>query len=237
MAAGTTGGAARRGPRQTDTAWRERILDAARREFGEHGYQGATVRRIGSAAGVDPKLVHYYFGTKEELFSTSIAEAFRRRGLFEFFEQALGEGAESPGTEYLFSILTALEDDAFGAAFIGLVRNLGTHEESRRIFLRFVTTQLIEQLAPRLDGPLPEARIAFAGSQLLGLVTARYILKLPPLAALSTREVARVVGPTLDRYIFGPLPLEDRAPTPGPEDPEDLEGPEDPERLRGTPSG
>ncbi|WP_191090025.1 TetR/AcrR family transcriptional regulator [Nesterenkonia ebinurensis] len=207
MGEGGESSAPRRGPRPTDTAWREQILDAARREFGEHGYQAATVRRIGHAAGVDPKLVHYYFGTKEELFTTTIAETFRARGFPALLAQASSPPADSAGTRYLLAVLTALEDDTLGPGFIGLVRNLGTHEESRRIFVRFVTGELIEQLAPRLEADFAEARVTLAGSQLLGLVMARYVLKVPPLASLSIQQVAQTVGPTLDRYLFDGLPL------------------------------
>ncbi len=205
MEEGAQQGAPRRGPRPTETAWREQILDAARREFGEHGYQAATVRKIGQAAGVDPKLVHYYFGTKEELFTATISDTFRARGLPELLVPATTGG--SPGTRYLLAVLSALEDDTLGPGFIGLVRNLGTHEESRRIFLRFVTTELIEQLAPRLSGEQPHARVSLAGSQILGLVMARYVLKVPPIAALSVGAAAATVGPTLDRYLFDDLPL------------------------------
>lgn len=53
-----------------------------------------------------------------------------------------------------------------------------------------------------------------AGSQLLGLVIARYVLKVQPLAELSIEHVARTVGPTIDRYILG-----------------DLDGSDDPDRT------
>jgi hypothetical protein len=102
-----------------------------------------------------------------------------------------------------------LEDPGIGPAFIGLVRGLGTHEESRRIFLRFVGEELIGRLAPHLaphlGRELAETRVALAGSQMLGLVFARYVLKIPPLATLSIEEVAHSVGPTIERYILGPL--------------------------------
>lgn len=47
-----------------------------------------------------------------------------------------------------------------------------------------------------------------AGSQLLGLVFARYVLKVPTIAGLSVRELARTVGPTIDWYVFGDIELE-----------------------------
>ncbi|MBQ1499148.1 MAG: TetR family transcriptional regulator [Sphingomonas sp.] len=54
---------------------RERLLDAAEELFATHGLYGTTVRAIAGLAGVDTALIHYYFGTKRELFDT----AFLRR--------------------------------------------------------------------------------------------------------------------------------------------------------------
>lgn len=198
-----------RGRRLGSSTSRERILDAATVQFGDRGYQATTVRLVGEAAGVDPKLVYYYFGTKEELFVAAISRTFRDQGLPQIFSDTptTGAGADgvsaSAGTQYLRAVLVALEDPALGPAFMGLVRNLGTHEESRRIFVRFVTGELIDRLVPVLPADRARERVTLAGSQLLGLVMARYVVRVPPLAALSVDEVARAVGPTIDRYLFG----------------------------------
>ena len=40
--------------------------------FRRHGYDGATIRRIAADAGVDPALVHHFFGTKERLFAAAV---------------------------------------------------------------------------------------------------------------------------------------------------------------------
>ena len=47
---------------------RRKILDAARREFGMHGLQGARVEAIARRARVNKGLIFYYFQSKEELF-------------------------------------------------------------------------------------------------------------------------------------------------------------------------
>ncbi len=51
------------------------LLDAARTAFSEHGFAGASVRTIAAAAGVNPALVRYHFGSKAELFAAVIDEA------------------------------------------------------------------------------------------------------------------------------------------------------------------
>ena len=49
---------------------RERILDAAVVEFGEHGFAGARISAIASRAGVNEQLISYYFDSKEGLYRT-----------------------------------------------------------------------------------------------------------------------------------------------------------------------
>jgi AcrR family transcriptional regulator len=63
----------RRSPRAEDRKrdperTRERILDAALVEFGEHGYAGARISAIAARAGVNQQLISYYFDGKEGLY-------------------------------------------------------------------------------------------------------------------------------------------------------------------------
>jgi TetR/AcrR family transcriptional regulator len=65
--------AARRSPRGEERKrdperTRERILDAALREFGEHGYAGARISAIARRAGVNQQLISYYFDGKQGLY-------------------------------------------------------------------------------------------------------------------------------------------------------------------------
>src|ERR1700736_1878712 len=59
-------------------ATRAAILDIARSQFGDHGFERTTIRSIASEAGVDPALVMHYFGSKAGLF----AAAARLQGAF-----------------------------------------------------------------------------------------------------------------------------------------------------------
>ncbi|MGD9862205.1 MAG: TetR/AcrR family transcriptional regulator [Pseudodonghicola sp.] len=52
---------------------RERILDAAERVFSARGFDGATIRDIAAAAEVPAGLVHHHGGSKEELFTRTVA--------------------------------------------------------------------------------------------------------------------------------------------------------------------
>lgn len=67
---------------------------------------------------------------------------------------------------------------------------------------------IVTNLAPRLAVPDPVERIALVGSQIAGIVTMRYILKIPAITELSIDEVASIVGPNIDWYLSGEWPTE-----------------------------
>ncbi|MBW6505136.1 MAG: TetR family transcriptional regulator [Rhodobacteraceae bacterium] len=50
----------------------ESLLDAAEAQFSENGFHGTTTRAIAAGAGVNAALLHYYFGSKEQLFATVV---------------------------------------------------------------------------------------------------------------------------------------------------------------------
>ena len=73
------GRARRRGPRRRPgeggsrpSSTQEAILTAARESFLTQGYEGTTIRAVARAAGVDPALVSYYFGSKGDLFGAAV---------------------------------------------------------------------------------------------------------------------------------------------------------------------
>ena len=56
---------------------RERILEAARSCFGQHGFAGATIGAIASGAGVSNGLLYQFFDSKEALSQFVVAEVVR----------------------------------------------------------------------------------------------------------------------------------------------------------------
>ncbi len=56
-------------------ATRRRIIDAARDEFAERGFHGATIASIAARAGVAPQTVYFVFHTKPELISAVIDDS------------------------------------------------------------------------------------------------------------------------------------------------------------------
>ncbi|KAA0219335.1 MAG: TetR/AcrR family transcriptional regulator [Lautropia sp.] len=59
-------------------ATREAILGAATDEFAQHGLAGARVDRIAGRAGINKRMLYYYFGQKEGLYLAVLEAAYQR---------------------------------------------------------------------------------------------------------------------------------------------------------------
>lgn len=71
---------------------KQRILEAATREFSDHGFAGARVDRIALQAGANKALIYSYFGKKEQLF-----EAVYRAIMNQVARDLPMDGADLPG--------------------------------------------------------------------------------------------------------------------------------------------
>ena len=187
----------RRGPRQDGVQAREAILDAARRQFAEQGYEGATMRAIARDAGVDPALVSYYFGSKSGLFMESLRLPVNPA---EAIEAVLAEGTRGLGERLVTRFLQVWDNPVSGEPIIGVLRSAASRPELLR---EFVERQIVPRLASAFGGPDAELRASAFASQMLGLALARYVLRAEPLASAEPAQVVALIGPTLQRYIDG----------------------------------
>ena len=201
--------AGRTGRRGGDSGTRDAILDAARKRFAEHGYDGATIRGIAADAGVDPALVHHFFGTKERLFAAAMRLPVVPG---ELISTALAAGAADPGAslgERLVQVvLSAWEVAEIRDTFLGLLRSAATSEQApgHAPRVRHRGHRGAGCPGPRRRGSgQARYRAALVASQVVGLGVARQVLGLEPLAGAGRAELAAAIGPTLDRYLGGDL--------------------------------
>jgi AcrR family transcriptional regulator len=182
---------------------RERILTSARNLFARNGIDKTSIRAVGADAGVDPALVHHYFGTKQQLFAAAIHIPIDPM-------EVLRPLRETPVEQIgyvLPSILLPLWDSEAGKGFIATIRSLlaGSEVSLLRSFLQEVITV---EVGTRVDNPPGSGliRVQFVASQLVGVVMARYILELEPFKSLPVAKIAETIGPNLQRYLTGDLP-------------------------------
>lgn len=182
---------------------RERILACARDLFALNGIDRTSIRAVAAKAGVDAALVHHYFGTKQQLFAAAIHLPIDPM-------QVIVQLRDTPVEELgyrLPSILLPLWDSELGAGLIATLRSLIAGDEVglARTFLQDV---IGVEVGSRVDNPpgSGQIRTQFVASQLMGVVMARYIVKIEPFASLPTDQIARTIAPNLQRYLTGELP-------------------------------
>jgi AcrR family transcriptional regulator len=191
-----------RRPGNQDT--RQSILEAARDQFAEKGYDKASIRAIASAADVDPALVHHYFGTKEKLFLATMNSPINPG---ELIPQALHGPREQAG-ERLVRMALSVWDSPAGTAAVAVFRSALSNEWTARLLREFVVTQVLrraigELVADPAEGP---TRSALVATQIAGMMVTRYVLKIEPLASADPELLVAAIGPNVQRFLTELLP-------------------------------
>ncbi|MFD4583427.1 TetR family transcriptional regulator [Streptomyces sp. NPDC058423] len=183
---------------ETGPGARERILEAARTEFAERGYDKTSVRGIAKAAGVDPALVHHYFGTKDEVFAAAIEVSFEPALVV---PAILGEGKDGVGERLARYFIGVWENPVTRAPLLAILRSALTHEAAAKVLRGFVLRRMLERIAADLDVPDPKFRAELAASHMIGIAILRYVIQVEPLATVDPEEIVAMVAPTLQRYL------------------------------------
>ncbi|PWU50282.1 TetR family transcriptional regulator, partial [Micromonospora globispora] len=182
---------------------REAILAAARAAFAERGFDAASIRAIATAAGVDPALVHHYFGTKEELFRATMEVPIDPAQLL---PSVLSGGREGVG-ERLVRTFLGVWDSPAGTPAVALLRSAVNNEWTARLLREFLVTQVLRRVLDHLD--LDPAELPLRGSlvatQMIGLGMMRYVIRLEPVASAPVETLVAAIGPTVQRYLTGDL--------------------------------
>ena len=191
---------ARTGRRPGLGGTRERILAAARSDFGKAGYEGTTIRGIAAQAKVDPALVMHYFDSKDGVFRAAMQFPVDPA---EFIPRLLAPGLDGLG-ERLVRFFVDTWDSPAGSPLLGLIRSVVGNEEAAAQLREFVTREVLGRLARALELDQPQLRAALVASQLIGLAMLRYVVRVEPLASASAAELVAWLGPTLQRYLTDP---------------------------------
>lgn len=189
----------RRGRPRGGSDARERILAAAVEEFGEHGYDRATIRAIAARAGVDPALVHHYFGTKSDLFVEVVDIPLRPD---RDVPEILAGPREEVGERLVRYLLERFEQPEVRRRGILVLRGIVGAGPMAQPLAGFLSRELLRRIAAATGAEDGELRASLASSQMGGLLMARYVLRLPPLAEAPIEEVVARVGPTIQGYLF-----------------------------------
>jgi AcrR family transcriptional regulator len=192
----------RTGRRPGATRTRTRILEAARAQFGSRGYDRTSLRAIAGEAGVDQALIIHFFGSKLGLFVETVELPIDPQiGI----RHITGGPEAEIGERVANFVIAALEDERARSVVTALVRAATSEPEAARLVRERLTHELWGPLARELRLDNAELRVALVGSQVLGLVVARYVVKVEPLGSLAPNHVVSLIAPVLQRYLVEPL--------------------------------
>ncbi|MEU8257643.1 TetR family transcriptional regulator [Micromonospora inaquosa] len=194
----------RTGRRPGKPGTREAILDAARTAFAERGFDAASIRAIAGTAEVDPALVHHYFGSKDQLFLAAMNFPVDPGQLV---PKVLAGDRDAVG-ERLVRTFLGIWDSPVGGAAQALLRSAVSNEWTARLLREFVTTQVLRRVLENLDVDPAELplRGSLVATQMIGLAMMRHVVHLEPVASADPETLVAMIGPTIQRYLTGPLP-------------------------------
>ncbi|MEU3726380.1 TetR family transcriptional regulator [Streptomyces sp. NPDC031705] len=176
----------------------ERIRLAAREVFAERGYDKTSVRGVAKVAGVDPALVHHYFGSKDDLFAAAVEVSMEPALVV---PALLGGGPEGIGERLVRYFLGVWENPATRVPLLAVIRSALTHEAAAKVLRTLVLRRVLERIAADLDVPDPTFRAELAASHMVGIAVLRYVVQVEPLASADPEDIVAMVAPTLQRYL------------------------------------
>lgn len=175
---------------------KQRILDAARTLFREHGYGGTTVRAVAGEAGVDPGMVFYFFGSKQGLFAAAIEMSAR---VPPALEEVFAGGLDGLGERIVRTLLENL--DASGRTPLAMLSGAGDPADA--LLREYIDREITGRLANLLDTPDAAFRAGMVNVQLLGLTVARYVVRIEPMASASPDDLVSRFGPLVQHCLTG----------------------------------
>lgn len=191
-----------RGRRPGTPDTRAEVLAAARTCFAEKGFRGTTIRAVAASAGVDPALVHHYFGSKDDLFVAALEIPVDPR---EVLAPVVAAGPDGAGERLLRALLGVWDDPAIQPGLLAMVRSLLADDSGGLVRDAFIPVVVGPVLAA-LVVDRPEVRIPLVTSQVIGLILTRYVLAVPQMVQMPAEDVIARVGPVLQHYLTGDLP-------------------------------
>ncbi len=193
---------ASRGRRPGAPDTRAEVLAAARTSFADKGFRATTIRAVAASAGVDPALVHHYFGSKDDLFLAALEMPVDPR---EVLAPVVALGPDGAGERLLRTFLSVWDDPEIQVRLLAVVRSVLSEDGATLLKEGFIPVVVGPVLA-QLVADRPDVRVPLVASQVVGLIVTRYLIALPPMATMPAEDVVARIGPVIQHYLTGDLP-------------------------------
>ena len=168
-----------------------RILNAARAVFIRRGTAGARMQEIASEAGVNQALVHYYFGSKDELAERVFTDAAAR------LKPVLASLLHPSATleQMVEQFVTAYIDTVRHMPFIPAYMMAEAHQHPERL----------NKLMQKVVGTVPANVVSAAIARLDGIITERVAagtMRAMPARQLLINLLSMVIMPFVARHVL-----------------------------------
>jgi AcrR family transcriptional regulator len=173
------------------------IIKAAQLQFAEHGYDRATLRLIANKAAVDPALIVHYFGTKQELFVSSMLPLFE---LPKLLPSALQGNNDDIGTRLATMFIRVTSNPDTQQLMLGLIRSISSEERAATMARKFFNDNIINLVKSHLSGPYNDLQANIVSSQMIGVFMAKYVMKIEPLASASDDDTIQYLAISLQAH-------------------------------------
>lgn len=151
-----------------------------------------SLRSIAREACVDPALINYHFGSKRALFGAALQLAINPAVVV---AQVVDAPLDVLPERMIRTLLAVWDEPHQRAPLVGLLQQGIADPETARLFREVVEREILGRIAERLGGPDATRRASGVASQLGGLIFLRYVLRVEPIASMSTDEVVAATLP------------------------------------------
>jgi len=189
-------------PQDASTA----VLQAARVAFASRGYAVTTIKSVAAAAGVAPAVVRSLYENKDRLFTAAMRLPFDPA---DAVPDLLAPGLSGMGDRVVRLTLTLVADEAVRRDLVRLLRSDaaagatvdGSTVDQLRAVSEFLSATVVDRVVAAVGVPDARLRVSVISSYLMGIVTARYVMKLEPLASATDEEIVAMVGPAIQALL------------------------------------
>ena len=193
----------RSGRRPGQSGTKAAIAEAAGRQFGQRGFTDTTIRSVAEEAGVDPKLVMQFFGSKDGLFTASMRWPFDPA---EEIPRVIGHDPSAIGLRLVRLFVTTWDADSGRNPIVALLRAATVRTAAERQLRDFLRHELLLPIVSALDADQPDLRTNLVATHLLGLGVTRYIVRFEPIASMTPQDVVSLLAPSVQSALTGKLP-------------------------------
>ena len=184
---------------------RAAIVHAAEDEFAENGYAGATTRNIAAAAGVDPKLIRHYFGSKYGLFLEVTKLPLDPAINLESFTPDAGAARRGSG-----QLMDTLNNREGRRRLLGSIRAAIADPQAADIMRQQLEETAIRPTVMSLTAAGQSKRIAEIRASLLsatgiGLFLMLHVFKVEQLVDATDSEIEEQLAPILEFCMTGKI--------------------------------